>query len=200
MKQIEISHRNLYPRPSSISNTPGIYAWYYDYRKLIDILNLTANRTIIIDTFLSELESISNKIKLPSVKGKLKGKLNTEYECVVQNIDYLKSSSYHGKMNTTDFDKLKQTIYILQNYSSPLYIGKAVKQSLRSRYKQHIKDYDNAALGIPVKNKFGSRLYDIGLNPSDLVFKYHSLTNRDNEIDMIEHIVNRINKPTLGER
>lgn len=200
MKLKEISHRKLYPRPSSISNTPGIYAWYYDYRKLIDILNITAPRNIIIDTFLNELESISQKIKLPSAKGKIKGKLNTEYSCIIDNIDYLKKKSYHSKMELTDFDMLKESIYVLQSYSAPLYIGKAVKQTLRDRYKQHIKNYHDAALEKSNKNTFGYRLYEVGLNPSELIFKYHSLTNRDNEIDMIEHIINRINKPTLGER
>lgn len=200
MEVKEISHRKLYPRHSSVSNTPGIYAWYYDYRILIDILNISASRDTIINTFLDELESISQKIKLPNAKGKIKGKLNTEYTCIIENIDYLKKQSYHSKMQLTDFDMLKQSIYVLQNYSAPLYIGKAVKQSLRDRYKQHIKNYNDSASGKTDKNTFGYRLYEIGLNPSELIFKYHSLTNRDNEIDMIEHIINRINKPTLGER
>lgn len=196
----EISHRKLYPRISSVSNTPGIYAWYYDYRKLIDILNLPAPRNTIIDTFLNELESISKKIKLPTVKGNIKGKLNTEYSCIIDNIDYLKSTSYHAKMNLIDFNMLKESVYVLQSFSAPLYIGKAVQQTLRQRYSQHIKNYNDAVSGKTDKNTFGYRLYEIGLNPSELIFKYHSLINRDNEIDMIEHIINRITKPTLGER
>jgi len=200
MKPKEISHRKLYPRTSSVSNTPGIYAWYYDYRILIDILNISASRNTIINTFLNELENISKRIKLPSAKGNIKGKLNTEYSCIIENIDYLKNKSYHSKMALTDFDMLKQNIYVLQNYSAPLYIGKAVKQTLRQRYSQHIKNYDDAASGKTDKNTFGYRLYEVGLKPSELIFKYHSLTNRDNEIDMIEHIINRITKPTLGER
>lgn len=196
----EISHRKLYPRSSSVSNTPGIYAWYYDYKKLIDILNLSAPRDTIINTFLNELENISQKIKLPSANGKIKGKLNTEYTCIIENIDYLKSASYHAKMNFINFNMLKESIYVLQSFSAPLYIGKAVQQTLRQRYSQHIKNYNDAVSGKTDKNTFGHRLYEIGLNPSELIFKYHSLTNRDNEIDMIEHIINRITKPTLGER
>jgi hypothetical protein len=200
MEPIKISHKKLYPRISSVANTPGIYAWYYDFTRLIDILNISASKSVIIETFLTELENISKKIKLPSANGKIKGKLNTEYTCIIENIDYLKSASYHAKMNLIDFNMLKESIYVLQSFSAPLYIGKAVQQTLRQRYSQHIKNYNDAVSGKTDKNTFGHRLYEIGLNPSELIFKYHSLTNRDSEIDMIEHIINRITKPTLGER
>lgn len=200
MEPIKISHKKLYPMTSHIADVAGIYAWYYDYTNLIDILNGHGSKDLIISSFLQELENISRKLKLPNISGTLKGKLNTEYSCLIENIDYIKVKSYDTKMASVNLDMLKQVIYVLQNYSAPLYIGKAVKQSIRERYKQHIKDYDDAEAGNDFKNKFGYRLHKIGLSPSQLIFKYHKLPNREIEIDIIEHIINRINKPTLGER
>lgn len=196
-----MKHKKLFPRSSSVADKPGIYAWYYDYTNFIDILNLSLSRSDVEKAFLNELEFVSSKIKLPTVSGKVTGKFNSEYKCTIENIDFLKEEVYGQKIVNVNFDQLKQALYVLQNFSAPLYIGKAVDQSLRKRYLQHIDDFTKAQAGIKKdKNTFGKRLFDSGLHPRQLMFKYYILENRKYEIDMIEHIINRINKPTLGER
>ncbi len=190
---ITIRHDKKFPREEAIPEKPGIYSWYYNYEKLSD----TSDRSSLIE----EMVSISKKLCKPSLKGNMKGHLGTKYEAEMENVDFIQLDEIkQDSLKRMDERELKNILDILNKFAPPLYIG--ITKDLKTRYNKHLRDYMKAkSSGEAEKDIFGSRLFLMGIEPRELFFKYQVLdTFERSNIELLEHIANRLFKPIAGRR
>lgn len=192
MKVIEISHENVFPRASVVSEKSGIYAWYFNFNTLSNFLNDK-------DELFSQLERISKGLSFPTISGRLKGNLGSNYSVIMNNVDFISSEIIKTKIKSFNKVTLENLFNTLNLFSYPIYIG--VANNLRIRYENHLKDYTNSkANSIISDENFGQRLLKLNLDPRELNFKFIEFKINRAQLETIEYIANRIFKPISGRR
>lgn len=185
-----IRHNKAYNRKDAVPQKPGLYAWLYDYQNLMNCDE---------QQFIKAIESISKKLSYPEISGDLKGSLGTIYSAQLSNIDYVSLTEEKEQQLTEDIQIVKTCLNLMSYFSPPLYIG--IAKNLRTRYVQHKESYEKATRDEKQKPCFGSRLYEMGIEPRELVFKYIVVEDTSKQQrEAIEYVLNRMLKPLAGRR
>jgi len=193
---ILVDHRIKYPKEEDVPLKPGIYSWFYDFNTL---RGLVADK----DQFIKELASIAKRLRYPELDGRLRGLWNESFNGHLDHhIDIpqrLLDALFDDQGLRDSFVSLVASFSPLGN---PLYIGITVAQTLRDRYNQHIKAYENARINPGMDtNVFGSRLLDREISPQNLIFGCLPVTLTGlSDVRSAETLLNRLFRPILGRR
>jgi len=189
-----INHHKGFPNHTDVPNEYGIYAWFYDFAILRDFVDSR-------EKFQLEVQKIIELLKYPVLKSNIQGNLYIKFGGELRhNVDKL-SDKFENQFETEEsrhsFVKITEAFAPLAN---PLYIG--IATNLRKRYDDHLKDYNEALKNDSgIVNKFGSRLAERRISPSNLVFGCIPMPKEmASNVQQVEFFLNRIFHPILGVR
>lgn len=112
-----------------------------------------------------------------------------------------------------DWDDAERVLFVhllqglLATFGAPLYIGKAVDQTLRDRLKRHYRDFERSRAGEEGRrNSFGRRAHEAGFSDDDLLVQPVAIPRDDlsaerhsSIVSTLEHFLNTCTQPRLGE-
>lgn len=191
-----VDHRVKYPKEEDVPLEPGIYAWFYDFNAL---RGLVPDK----DKFIKELAGVAQRLRYPELDGSLRGQFSERFKGHLEHrIDIpekLLSSLFADQGLRDSFVSVLAAFTPLGN---PIYIGITEAQTLRARYTQHIKAYEDARKNPAAdKRVLGARHFERDISPRNLIFGCLPVTITGlRDVKMAETLLNRLFRPILGRR